>query len=89
MENYYQIERIANQYKQLLKLRDDLIPDFITEIWLLLKDRTHMTDAYVLNTMKFQRFNKNNPVYKKLFKYYDYHSDYEVDINSDINGDDY
>lgn len=86
MKLYEQIKRLAENKKLAL---GDLKEDFVTEMWLQLKDvsESKLTDAFVFTAMLRQRYNKNNPIYKKLFKYYDVHTELTYEGAEEVEDD--
>lgn len=83
IELYNKICKLAENPKLAL---GDFKGDFINEVFLMLYEveSSKLTEGFIWRTMIRQRFNKNNPIYKKLFKFGDLANELKFDIEDDL-----
>ena len=85
MKYYRMIQKLVKKFEYKLAL-GDYKDDFIQEMWLMLQemgDKEKITEGYVYRIMLHQRFNKHNPIYKKLFKFGDLTNELDEDIKDE------
>lgn len=77
-------------YKLIMKIASplnlgDFLYDIVADIWLMIRetDKKKWTSGYIKRVLHNQLTNKYNLIYKKYYKYYDYHSELLVEFTAD------